>query len=194
MLIIHGITQYFSQIFGISLHNLVFLLTFQHRSGFASLFSAELFPTFQLPNRIFFWITFWVGQVQKTKISPSFNRGPRGGPNFFFWSPMVLLWHSDLFRPKKNFSSPKNSDFFIWSQISHLVNFVTFEAANYFLGQNRSECHNKTIGDQKKKFGPPLGPLLKIGEILVFWTCPTQNVIRKKNPWNPVSFIPRLKT
>ncbi len=50
----------------------------------------------------------------------------------------------------------------------------------YFLGLNRSERHNKTIGDQKKKFGPPIGPLLKIGEILVFWTCPTQNVIRKK--------------
>ena len=51
---------------------------------------------------------------------------------------------------------------------------------NNFLGLNGSECHNKIIGDQKKKFGPPLGPLLKIGEILVFWTCPTQNVIRKK--------------
>ena len=38
----------------------------------------------------FFWITFWVGQVQKTKISLIFNRGPRGGPKIFFWSPMVL--------------------------------------------------------------------------------------------------------
>ena len=38
----------------------------------------------------FFRITFWVRQVQKTKISPICNRGPRGGPNFFFWTPMVL--------------------------------------------------------------------------------------------------------
>ena len=69
---------------------------------------------------------------------------------------MILLWHSDPFRPKKLFSSPKNSDFFIWSQISHLVNFVIFEAAKYFLGQNRSEFLPKFIGDQKNKFGPPL--------------------------------------
>ena len=52
----------------------------------------------------------------------------------------------------------------------------------------------KPYETRKKKFGPPLGPLLKIGEILVFWTCLTQNVIWKKNPWNPVSFIPKLTT
>ena len=133
-------------------------------------------------------IMFWVRQVLKTKISPIFNRGPRGGQNFFFWSNMVLWWHSDLFRPKKNFSSPKNSDFFIWSQISHLVNFVTFEAAKYFSGQNRSEFNPDFIGDQKNNFGPPLSPLSKFLKISVFWTCPTQNVIRKKKSLKPCEF------
>ena len=142
----------------------------------------------------FFWITFWVGQVQKTEIFKNFDRGLRGGPKLFFWSPMKSGWNSDLFWPKKYFAASKVTKLTKWLICDQMKKSPFLGLEKYFLGLNRSECHKRAIGDQKKKFGPPLGPLLKIGEILVFWTCPTQNVIQKKNPWNPVSFIPRLTT
>ncbi len=36
------------------------------------------------------------------------------------------------------------------SLVSHLVNFVIFEAAKYFLGQNRSEFHPEFIRDLRQ--------------------------------------------
>ena len=137
-------------------------------------------------------ITFWVGKVQKTEIFKNFDRGLWGVPKLFFWSPMNSGWNSDLFWPKKYFAAPKMTKLAKGLICDQMKKSLFLGLEKYFLGLNRSECHNKTIGDQKKKFGPPLGPLSKFLKISVFWTCPTQNVIRQKNPWNPVSFIPRL--